>query len=135
MSMMSVRPVLMSGGEPSQAALRMSAQANALAGLNGCHGPHCRGLARAAGVGGLGLAWSDTLQNLATAGVGITGQILLNKNQAKSVESNPYGTTVYYPAGGTTAPVPAGSSASSDNMILIMGGAALLVMYLVMSKR
>lgn len=132
MSMMTVRPVLMSGGEPSQAALRMSAQAHALAGLNGCHGPHCRGLARAVGMGELGLAWSDTLQNLAVAGTGIAGQILLNKNQAVSVQSNQRGTTVYYPAGGTTAPVPAGNS---DNTMLIMLAGAAVVVYLIASKR
>ena len=131
MPMMPVRPVLMSGGEPSQAAMRYAIQANALAGMNGMNG-----------VGGLGVeavntnSWTPVWQQLALIGASIGGQIALNKNQAVSVQSRPEGTTVYYPAGGTTAPIPgAGAQGGMDSqmMWLLLGGAAIFAFY--MAKR
>lgn len=126
MSMMPVRPVLISGGEPSQAAMRYAVQANALAGLNGL------------GVEAVNTntnSWTPVWQQLALIGASIGGQIALNKNQAISVQSRPEGTTVYYPAGGTTAPVPAGAQGGMDSqmMWLLLGGAAIFAFY--MAKR
>ena len=119
MSMMPVRPVLLSGGEPSQAAMRMAVQANGMAGL---------GLEQTS-------SWTPVWQQLALLGASIGGQIALNKNQAVSVQSRPEGTTVYYPAGGTTAPITAGAQGGMDTqtMWLLIGGAAIFAFY--MAKR
>lgn len=117
MAQVAVRPMLLSGGEPNAAAMNMLKKRNALASLEG-----------------LG-AWSDTFQNLTTTFGGALSQVLLNKNQAVSVQTSPYGSTVYYPAGSTTAPVMAGSPSSSNTMLWVIGGIAAVAIVMVMSKR
>lgn len=118
MAQVAVRPMLLSGGQPSAAVMNMIKSRNALAGLG-------------AGLG----AWSDVFQNLTTTFGGTLSQVMLNKNQAVSVQTNPYGSTVYYPAGSTTAPVMAGSPSTSNTMLWVIGGIAAVAIVMVMNRR
>lgn len=132
MAQVAVRPMLSSGGVPSKAAMKWLERNNSLAGVR-------NPVAAMGGMGhqsGLG-DWSSVLQNLTTTFGGTLSQIALNKNQAKSVQTTPYGSTVYYPATSAalnTSPTLSAVTKTSSSAIYVVGGIALVAVILMMRK-